>query len=50
MYMNQEANHYQSIFVALYQMSVAFPGSGMDIPVYINTSNKTATINLVKTV
>ena len=40
---NPEANPYQSMFVALYQMSVVLTGSTMDFPVYIDTSNKTAT-------
>ena len=50
MYRNSEANPYQSIFVELYQMSIALPGSSMDVPVYINTSNKVSTIDLVRRV
>ena len=52
MYANQEAIHYKSIFAALYQnlMSVALPGSGTDVPVYIDTSNKISTIDLVRRV
>ena len=50
MYTNQEANPYQSIFVALYQMPVALPGSSTDVPVSINTSKKIATIDLVRRV
>ena len=41
---------YQSIFVALYQMSVALPGSSRDVSVSINTSNKIATTDLVRRV
>ena len=36
------------MIVALYQMSDALPGSSRDVPVYINISNKTATIDLIK--
>ena len=37
---------YQSILFALYQVSVALPGSSRDVPVYnyIDISNKIATI------
>ena len=50
MYVNPAANSYQSILVALYQMSVTLPGSSRDVPVNINTSNKTATIDLIRRV
>ena len=48
MYTNPKAKPYQSIFVTLHQLSVALPGSSTDAPVYINTSNKIATIDLVE--
>ena len=49
-YTNREANPYQSIFAALYQMSVALSGSSTDVPVHINTSNKIASMDLVRRV
>ena len=45
MYGNPEAISYQSIFVALHQMSAALPESSRNSPAYINASN---TIALVK--
>ena len=48
MYANPAANSYPSIFIVLYLMIVALPGSSGDTLIYINTSNKFATIDLVK--
>ena len=44
-FMNQEANPHQSIFVTLYQMSAQM--FLFSYSIYINTSNKIATIDLV---
>ena len=50
MYTNQEAIHYQSIFITYVSCINCQGAVYRDVPVYIDTSNKIATIDLVRSV